>query len=159
VCRTRARRESRYEAVADRPGSHVDPEIRASDADRERVVQSLRDHGAAGRLSTEELEERIAAALDARTFGDLDRLLTDLPARPDPRRSEARREAARRGFREHLRSYVAVMALLVAIWALTGMGYFWPIWPMVGWGIGLWSHAACLPRRRRAAAPDPLVQI
>ncbi|MBA3437053.1 MAG: XRE family transcriptional regulator, partial [Thermoleophilaceae bacterium] len=29
------------------------------------------------------------------------------------------------------------MALLVAIWALTGEGYFWPVWPALGWGIGL----------------------
>jgi hypothetical protein len=29
------------------------------------------------------------------------------------------------------------MALLVAIWALTGMGYFWPVWPALGWGFAL----------------------
>ena len=40
------------------------------------------------------------------------------------------------------------MALLVVIWALTGAGYFWPIWPMLGWGIGVLSHAAPVMRSR-----------
>jgi hypothetical protein len=35
-----------------------------------------------------------------------------------------------------------VMVLLVVIWAVTGAGYFWPVWPMLGWGIGLFSHGA-----------------
>ena len=37
--------------------------------------------------------------------------------------------------------YLVVNALLVVIWAFTGAGYFWPIWPMAGWGIGLVLHA------------------
>ena len=135
------------------------PDLRASDADRERVVDLLRDHAAAGRLSTEELEERTAAALAARTQGELDALLSDLPGRRDRGRAEARREAARRGFAEHLRAYVMVMALLVAIWALTGMGYFWPVWPALGWGIGIWCHASATPRRRGTARRDALARI
>jgi hypothetical protein len=122
--------------------------MRASDADRDRVVDVLRDHGASGRLTTEELEERTDRALAARTHGELDRLLTDLPAVPDERRRAARREAAWDGYSDHLRSYLMVMALLVTIWALTGMGYFWPVWPALGWGIGIASHRASLPRRR-----------
>lgn len=57
--------------------------IRVSDADRERVTARLRDHFAEGRLSAEELEERIAAALNAKTVGDLRRVLVDLPE-PEP---------------------------------------------------------------------------
>jgi hypothetical protein len=34
-----------------------------------------------------------------------------------------------------LRSWIATSVLLVAIWALTGMGYFWPVWPILGWGV------------------------
>ncbi len=37
--------------------------------------------------------------------------------------------------RERVVAYAMVMAMLVGIWAATGMGYFWPIWPMIGWGI------------------------
>ena len=53
--------------------------LRASDADRERVAGRLRDHAVAGRLSTEELDERSGQAFGARTLGELDTLLTDLP--------------------------------------------------------------------------------
>jgi hypothetical protein len=46
-------------------------------------------------------------------------------------------------FRSHLTSYILVNALLVGIWALTsGVGsYFWPIWPILGWGLGIGFHA------------------
>ena len=124
------------------------PELRVSDEDRDRVVEMLRDHGAAGRLSTAELEERVDTALAATTQGELDPLLSDLPRIRDPRKAQHRQAVARRAFMEHARTYAMVMVLLVAIWALTGMGYFWPVWPALGWGIGLASHGACTPRRR-----------
>ncbi len=44
---------------------------------------------------------------------------------------------AKRGFARHATVYVAGNFLLVAIWAITSRGYFWPIWPMLGWGVGL----------------------
>jgi hypothetical protein len=121
---------------------------RASDAERDRVVDTLREHAAEGRLTVEELDERSAAALAARTRADLAGLTSDLPRARRPRAPGA----AQREFRDHLRSYLAVMALLVAIWALTGMGYFWPIWPALGWGIGVFSHAGAVRSRpgRRA---------
>jgi hypothetical protein len=53
--------------------------IRASDADRERITARLREHFAEGRLTRDELDERITAALSARTFGDLRAVMTDLP--------------------------------------------------------------------------------
>jgi hypothetical protein len=37
--------------------------------------------------------------------------------------------------------YLIVNALLVVIWAATGAGYFWPIWPIAGWGIGVAFNA------------------
>ena len=57
----------------------MDDRIRVSDADRERVTARLREHFAEGRLSSEELDERIAAALSAKTAGELRRTLADLP--------------------------------------------------------------------------------
>ena len=45
--------------------------IRVSDADRDRVTAQLRDHFAAGRITPGELDERLSAALNAKTFGDL----------------------------------------------------------------------------------------
>ena len=56
------------------------PSVRASDVDREQVVERLRHAATEGRLRTEELEERLAAAFAARTYGELDPLVTDLPA-------------------------------------------------------------------------------
>src|SRR6202035_6110517 len=57
-----------------------DPRLRASDADRERTAQLLREHHAVGRLTAEEFNSRVDKALEARTLGELDELLADLPA-------------------------------------------------------------------------------
>jgi Flp pilus assembly protein TadB len=53
--------------------------LRASDADRDAVTDRLRRAAGEGRLETEELEERVDAALRARTYGELGRLVSDLP--------------------------------------------------------------------------------
>jgi hypothetical protein len=53
--------------------------LRASDADRDRAADRLRVATAEGRLTAEELEERMRAALSARTYGELDALVADLP--------------------------------------------------------------------------------
>jgi hypothetical protein len=57
-----------------------DPRLRASDADRERTAQLLREHHAVGRLTAEEFEGRLEKVFQARTIGELDVLLADLPA-------------------------------------------------------------------------------
>ena len=58
------------------------------------------------------------------------------------RREQAiKRIKEKRDFSSHLFVYLAVNALLVAVWALSGNGYFWPMWVMAGWGIGLIMHA------------------
>ena len=53
--------------------------IRISDAEREHVAERLREHFAEGRLTSEELDERLTAAFKAKTYGDLRGLMTDLP--------------------------------------------------------------------------------
>ena len=106
-------------------------DLRASDADRERTLTELRGHASEGRLTVEELAERTDAALAARTRGALDALTADLPRAPrrrDPQRARSARTA-------EFRTYLSVMLLLVAIWALTGAGYPWFVWPALGWGI------------------------
>ena len=55
------------------------PRIRASDADRDKVAALLREHHAAGRLTAEEFGERMEAAMVAKTLGELDELMEDLP--------------------------------------------------------------------------------
>lgn len=59
------------------------PELRASHADRDRVVELLRIAAGDGRLTAEELDERLEAALTARTQRELTVLTGDLPAGPD----------------------------------------------------------------------------
>jgi DUF1707 SHOCT-like domain len=54
--------------------------LRASDADRERTASLLREHHAVGRLTAEEFGERLNEVFVAKTMGDLDDLLVDLPA-------------------------------------------------------------------------------
>ena len=43
----------------------------------------------------------------------------------------------KRGLQAHILAYVLVNTLLVAIWYFTGRGFFWPVFPIFGWGIGL----------------------
>jgi hypothetical protein len=88
-------------------------------------------------------------ALEAQTTGALNQPLSDLPvrriARSDPRRRAARVAAARRGVQIHLTAYLAASLLMIGIWltlAITvAAWYFWPVWPIVGGGIGVISHA------------------
>ena len=55
----------------------------------------------------------------------------------DEREQAVRRLRSKRELRNHVAVYVAVNAFLVLIWAMTGAGYFWPVWPMLGWGIAV----------------------
>jgi hypothetical protein len=56
------------------------PRLRAAHADRDRVAALLREHLADGRLTTGEFGERLSAAFAAKTMGELDELMADLPA-------------------------------------------------------------------------------
>jgi hypothetical protein len=117
--------------------------LRVSDTEREQAATSLREHATAGRLTIDELSGRLETALTARTQGELDALFEDLPAQPrrDPS-SPARAKAL--GVRIHAAAYLWTSLTIIAIWAATGTGYFWPLWPILGWGIGVVSHTgAC----------------
>jgi hypothetical protein len=59
---------------------NMNDRMRISDSDRDRTTAQLRDYYAEGRLTSEELDERVTAALHAKTAGDLRRLMTDLPS-------------------------------------------------------------------------------
>ena len=59
----------------------------------------------------------------------------------DERQEARKRVQSRRDFGTHLVTYVVVNAFLVLVWAVTGAGYFWPIWVIGGWGVGLVLHA------------------
>jgi hypothetical protein len=62
--------------------------------------------------------------------------------REDDLRSVAiTRVKKRQDFRAHVLAYVLVNAFLVGIWAVTGASFFWPIFPILGWGIGVAFNA------------------
>jgi hypothetical protein len=55
---------------------------------------------------------------------------------------EARkRVTARRDFGSHLVAYVVINGFMTLVWAVTGAGYFWPVWIIAPWGIGMVLHA------------------
>jgi hypothetical protein len=119
-------------------GGEPNPSLRASDADRERVVEILRQHTAEGRITAEEFEERMAAAYDARTMGALSELTTDLPvdlaehARRQTelaKRSKPRKPVARQ-MREEFSGVIGLGVILTTIWVVSGGGYYWPGWPL-----------------------------
>lgn len=98
--------------------------MRVSDADREAVTARLRDHYAEGRLTPDELDERVSAALGAKTFGDLRTLTTDLPGpAPVPPRTAARPSwGGPPPWRHRHRPPVMVFALIALLVLLTSGG-------------------------------------
>lgn len=110
-------------------------QIRVSDADRERVTARLREHFAEGRLTPDELDERITATLNAKTFGDLRGILADLPEpgplgphpEPVPSGWAPRPVSYRRG----PRFLPVALLIFFAVLVLSGPG----------WGIG-WAFFA-----------------
>ena len=89
----------------------MDDRFRTSDADRDHTADLLRDHFAAGRIRAEELAERLTTAMNARTFGELRRVLADLPepalAQQPPVRLQPNRGGLERGYRWLLACYPA----------------------------------------------------
>ena len=108
--------------------------LRASDLDRHQTVEFLRQHAGEGRLTTDELEERIEQAYAAKTLGQLAVVTVDLP--PEPRASYVLRRPAEvpadpaRRFRlklvRQVRRWVTYDLAAIVIWLFTGRGQFWP---------------------------------
>ena len=66
---------------------------------------------------------------------------TRMPESEGLRERAIRRLKKKSDFRIHLLIYVMVNAFIVVVWAMTGSGFFWPILPMAGWGIGVVANA------------------
>jgi hypothetical protein len=130
-------------------------EMRAADADRQAVADQLKAALDEGRLDLHEYDERLQQAYAAKTYGDLQPLLRDLPtaAVPAPRPSagplSARggapvvdgtsAELTRRWLLEVWGSWVPVVGVTSAIWlvsciAANELNYFWPAWVAGPWG-------------------------
>jgi len=133
--------------------------VRASDADRERTATLLREHHAEGRLTAEEFHERLDGAYAAKTLGDLDALLADLPGIDLYRLPAAGLRSAppgsgswapaRRGSTSVVRqagqwaAWAVVNSALVVVWLVVGAisgGAAWLPWFLlivIPWGLAL----------------------
>ena len=109
------------------------PDLRVSDEQRDRAAQEIREHFAAGRLTDDELSDRIQAVYSARTEQELNKLLADLPklpASPAQQKAElaARRSVLRRRMLQEAGGGLGGFALCTGIWVVSGAsGTFWPI--------------------------------
>lgn len=133
------------------------PSTLAGTRDREKTADLLGQALAQGYLQVDEYDRRLQTVFQTHTADELDDLLAGLPLdrirRHDPRRRAARVAAARRGLRAHLAAYLAMVVIVLTVWTAvaltTDATYFWPIWPILGAGIGLVSHAVSTPRLKQ----------
>jgi len=131
--------DAQHAATAER-----DLDLRIGDRQREEAASALREHAAAGRLTVAELEERLEATLAARTGRELRAPLADLP--PLPARPPHTGPARRRDVGALVGPWLVVSIALVLLWAVSGGGAFWPMWPILGWGIAVWMKAGAVLR-------------
>jgi Domain of unknown function (DUF1707) len=140
-----------------------DPQMRASDQDRDRVAAMLREHHAAGRLTVDEFQERLDGTYAAKTLGELDGLQADLPGidlyrlpeatMRQPQQPQGPALAAQHGrlspaWRAAWGSWSSVSMVLFAIWLITvlssgghSLNGLWFLWVAGPWGallLGRW---------------------
>jgi hypothetical protein len=142
---------------------------RVSDAERDLVIRRLQEHCATGRLSLDELTERVAEVQSARTSADLAAVTGDLPVE-QPAHPGIRDPA----FRTHAVVALAFMSALTGLWLLTsdltprpeddGQSYYWPFWLDLTWGMVLFLHylraagRLALPRWTPGRAPPSRIR-
>ncbi|MGO9957336.1 MAG: DUF1707 domain-containing protein [Solirubrobacteraceae bacterium] len=108
--------------------------VRASDEDRERLISELNEHAVAGRLSTDELEDRLEAAYGARTTAELDALRRDLPttAAQTALAARTRRSHLIRRMIQETGGSAGLFVVCTLIWLASGAsGSFWPVWVLI----------------------------
>jgi Domain of unknown function (DUF1707) len=115
--------------------------IRASDQERNAVIEHLQAAYTEGRIDVTEYQERLDAAIHARTRGDLASLTVDLPApTPDRRRKDIERASNRRQeWLDQWRDWLWVAIVLNGIWLVTSIAagelkFYWPLLPL-----GIWA--------------------
>jgi hypothetical protein len=141
--------------------SEVQQSVRASDADRERVATIVSNAVGQGMLTLGEADERLARVWAARHLEDLAPITADLPdggRRLAPIDLRAR-AAARAGLARHVALYLAGVAVLVALWLASDTRFFWPAWPIIGFGLGVLSHARAVRRAGDPAADAAVAPV
>jgi hypothetical protein len=148
------------------------PDMRASDADRQEVVERLRGALDEGRLKMDEYLERMGLAYEAVTYGDLVPLYRDLPeaghvAKPEAAAAPAQAPAPRAevvkrhgfaGLPTPLKVlwtiWATVVSVNVVVWVLVSattahLIYPWPLWVAGPWGVVLLGVSALVTTIRR----------
>jgi hypothetical protein len=136
--------------LADRSVDPAQADLRAGDADRQAVADRLRQALDEGRLTVLEYDERLAAAYQAQTYGELAKVTSDLPARaPSPSVAptgpstqpgqDERRDSTKAHVVHQVRGWLGGAVLTNGIWAATS-GLDWHhYWP--GVVMGIWAAA------------------
>ena len=130
--------------------------LRASDADREHIAERLRRAAGEGRIVAEELEERLEAAFSARTHGELDAVVADLPGTTPARRRERSTSIFRYGPLPIVALVfllpVIVSMLIAAVVVITTLFTAWALVLALGWWV-FGQHRRYPPHGRRSLHP------
>lgn len=140
--------------------------MRASDGDRQKVADQLKAALDEGRLDLNEYDERVQRAYAARTYGDLDGLLDDLPGAipvqrariqpyqpPAPVSPHVEPHPAPHGGRPRVAPALGAFVLCTVIWAIISLTsgelhYFWPAWVLIPVAVAVLAHFADRNKRR-----------
>jgi len=112
--------------------------LRASDADREQFADRLRRAAGEGRIVAEELEERLETVFSARTYGELDAVVADLPGTPVRQRERSRAPALPRPALIVAIVFllpVVVSMLIAAVVVITTLFTAWALVLALGWWV------------------------
>jgi hypothetical protein len=116
-------------------------QIRASDAEREEVARVVQAAGAEGRLTLAEAEERLAGVYAAQFRHELGQFTADLPAVP-VRPGRPYRPGRERGpLAVHAAIVVVLATVLIIRWLVSGVPFFWPVFPLFWLTVSLVLHA------------------
>jgi hypothetical protein len=121
-----------------------DQHLRASDAEREQVIEDLRQHAADGRLTMDEFEQRVTEALAATTRADLEPVLRELPALE--RESKSRPRVRRSMPMPSARAMLTAVAIVFAVVMFT-QGVWWIIFPLMAVFRGCGRATSCSTSR------------
>ena len=123
----------------------IDSSVRRGDAEREHVVAALGRHLSVGRLTMSEFESRLDTVYAARTRGELDAVLADLPTTaPPPPHPPPPRLVPSAG--RPWTPWALAGGISLLIWVTTSFAqghplYFWPIWVIGPWGVVFLAQA------------------
>jgi hypothetical protein len=127
--------------------------LRASDEDRERIAERLRRAATEGRILPEELDERLGVAFSARTYGQLDALVADLPGdRVERRRRGSIAPWVGPAVALTIAIPLALALIAVLLVVVTGIMAGWALWIALGWWF-FGRHGHRYGRHRAAARP------